>query len=78
MILAKIFNKEYLEYNFYLFEGYYYLDEEQAMRNKITPVFEYLPEDDAGKVIKTDNIGYFVDYFVDYYLTKEQYPEYFL
>ncbi len=72
--LLKIYSLEYCTENFYLEEDYFYLDEDQAMKNKLEPVYEYIHVSEAGSIME----GSVYDDFVEQVLTKEQNPEYFL
>lgn len=79
-MMVKFHSEEYCDENFYLSEEeYYYLSEEDAMRNYKEPVYEYLHADLCGRVaeISQDSL-YSQDEFIEQVLTKEHDPEYFI
>ncbi len=78
-MIVKIFDKEYCDENFILSEGYYMLSEEDVIKNTKEPVYEYITEDDIGRILKiSDSFYETIHEFIEYELTIDTHPEYFL
>jgi hypothetical protein len=63
----------------FLEEGYYFLDEDDAKKNRREPVYQYIDQEYIGKPIEVTEERYedIID-FVEFVYTKDQYPEMFL
>ncbi len=79
-MFCKIHDKEYLKENFFLEDSFWYLDEDQAIKNHTDVVYEYMDEDLTGEIVDLSLIsnGEYIEEFIEYYLYIEDYPEYYL
>jgi hypothetical protein len=65
--------------DFFLDEGYYYLSEDDAEKNKYTHVWECIHQDDIGKMVEIKEQDY-VDIveFVKFVYEPTEYPELYI
>ena len=77
--VAKILSYNYCIENYFLMDGYFYLDEDDCIKNRTSPVYAFLDTYLCGSVqeIHPESTEPW-DEFVECILSIDEYPEYFL